>query len=538
MAKTTIPAGYFAAGSIATADIAANAITSAKLAQNSVLTKHIDDNQVGIDQLNVSDGSDGQVLTTNGSGTLSFSTISGTTINNNADNRVITGSGTANTLEGESNFTFDGTTTVINNTGNADSTLLQLKNTPSTAGTYKTGLEFWSNEGTANNQTYNAGRIYSEFDGSNYSDSRLTLGSASGGGSFNDEINIKNGKVGIGVVPTHNFNQQAAGVVEARFRSTDNDCFLQISSDVDEGQDSVLQFLSGTTTRASIIYDHNTTAGSQSMIFKTGDNAVTAMSINGTGQILINGANESYPNDTATYGGAAANVIIKGPNSATTDNAMFIYGGRLCLNAHPDRYNMRSYIQSDGSGLKVWHIDNSDFVVGVNNTERFRVQYSDGRIKSQATYDNSAPATHRDVYVENSGQLGYASSVRAHKTNITDYGDASWLYSINPKTFNYRKKNMDIVTNDDGVEHEEFNGTYSDTEYYNTVEVGFIAEDVEEHDSNLCFYNQVEDDEGNITNELAGIHYKAMVAPMLKLIKEQKTLIDDLTARIETLENA
>ena len=113
MAKTTIPAGYFAAGSIATADIAANAITSAKLAQNSVLTKHIDDNQVGIDQLNVSDGSDGQVLTTNGSGTLSFSTVTGTTINNNADNRVITGSGTANTLEGESNFVFDASNTRV-----------------------------------------------------------------------------------------------------------------------------------------------------------------------------------------------------------------------------------------------------------------------------------------------------------------------------------------------------------------------------------------------------------------------------------------
>ena len=81
MAKTTIPAGYFAAGSIATADIA--------------------DNSISIAKLNVSDGSDGQVLTTNGSGTLSFSTISGTTINNNADNRLITGSGTANTLNGE-----------------------------------------------------------------------------------------------------------------------------------------------------------------------------------------------------------------------------------------------------------------------------------------------------------------------------------------------------------------------------------------------------------------------------------------------------
>jgi len=145
-----------------------------------------------------SDGTNGQVLTTDGSGTLSFSTVSGTTINNNADNRIITGSGTANTLEGESNFTFDGTTTVINNTGNADSTLLQLKNTPSIAGTYKTGLEFWSNEGTANNQTFNAGRIYSEFDGSNYANTRLTLGSASGSGSFNDEVNITNGNVGIG----------------------------------------------------------------------------------------------------------------------------------------------------------------------------------------------------------------------------------------------------------------------------------------------------------------------------------------------------
>ena len=34
------------------------------------------DNSVGITQLNVSDGSNGQALTTNGSGTLSFSTIS------------------------------------------------------------------------------------------------------------------------------------------------------------------------------------------------------------------------------------------------------------------------------------------------------------------------------------------------------------------------------------------------------------------------------------------------------------------------------
>ena len=57
--------------------------------------------------------SSGQVLTSDGSGVLSWSTVAGTTINNNADNRLITGSGTANTLEGESGLTFDGSTLAV-----------------------------------------------------------------------------------------------------------------------------------------------------------------------------------------------------------------------------------------------------------------------------------------------------------------------------------------------------------------------------------------------------------------------------------------
>ena len=42
--------------------------------------------------------------------------MSGTTINSNANNRVITGSGTANTLNGESNLVFDGTNLGIGTT--------------------------------------------------------------------------------------------------------------------------------------------------------------------------------------------------------------------------------------------------------------------------------------------------------------------------------------------------------------------------------------------------------------------------------------
>ena len=64
--------------------------------------------QIGIAGANY--GTSGQVLTSGGSGSAaSWSTVSGTTINSNTNNYVITGTGTANTLQGESTLTFDGT---------------------------------------------------------------------------------------------------------------------------------------------------------------------------------------------------------------------------------------------------------------------------------------------------------------------------------------------------------------------------------------------------------------------------------------------
>ena len=85
-------------------------------------------------KLPTADGSANQIIKTDGSGNLSFATISGTTINNNADNKVITGSGTANTLEAETNFTYNGTvvgmgthgTSVASNSGTG--TGLQIAN--------------------------------------------------------------------------------------------------------------------------------------------------------------------------------------------------------------------------------------------------------------------------------------------------------------------------------------------------------------------------------------------------------------------------
>ena len=94
-------------------DVNGNAIVSASNG-NIAITPN-GSGKVIIDGLShpTSDGTNGQFLKTDGGGNLSFGTVTLTTINNNADNRIITGSGSADTLEAESGLTYDGSTLTV-----------------------------------------------------------------------------------------------------------------------------------------------------------------------------------------------------------------------------------------------------------------------------------------------------------------------------------------------------------------------------------------------------------------------------------------
>ena len=63
--------------------------------------------------------------------------------------------------------------------------------------------------------------------------------------------------------------------------------YLYLHADANEGADSGIAFMSGTTERGFIYYDHNATSASQKMVFNVGDNAVTAMTIKGDGKVGI-----------------------------------------------------------------------------------------------------------------------------------------------------------------------------------------------------------------------------------------------------------
>ena len=96
-------------------------------------------------------------------GDNSWTAVSSTTINNNADNRVITGSGTANTLEGEANLTFSagknlGIGTASPNSFSGYSTVT-IGGSNSTAGS---GIDFEKDDGTI------LSRLFGDANGAQY----------------------------------------------------------------------------------------------------------------------------------------------------------------------------------------------------------------------------------------------------------------------------------------------------------------------------------------------------------------------------------
>ena len=108
IAANAVTASRIADSSVQEAKINNGAVTVHKIGPGSVNSSKIADATIGLDKLvHGTSANDGKFLRANNGADPTFETVTSTTINSNADNRVITGSGTANTLNAESSLTYD-----------------------------------------------------------------------------------------------------------------------------------------------------------------------------------------------------------------------------------------------------------------------------------------------------------------------------------------------------------------------------------------------------------------------------------------------
>tara|TARA_B100001093_G_scaffold471674_1_gene494141 strand:+ start:574 stop:1866 length:1293 start_codon:yes stop_codon:yes gene_type:complete len=205
-------------------------------------------------------------------GLLQFADVISTTINNNADDRVITGSGTANTLNGEANLRFSGGTLIAEgdpSTVLGQSYSLALVNSvdSSTSGSAKTGILFKAN----------------------YTGTTLTDMAGITGG----KENLTDGDYGSFL----SFSTRTNGVnsIAERMR-IDSSGVFKINSTLG-GLNSQVVLGFGATTKGMLMYDFNSGSGTTFIQFRNGALANTTL-----GEITRNSSNNAINyNTTSDY---------------------------------------------------------------------------------------------------------------------------------------------------------------------------------------------------------------------------------------------
>ncbi|MBN1187660.1 MAG: tail fiber domain-containing protein [Bacteroidales bacterium] len=126
-----------------------------------------------------------------------------------------------------------------------------------------------------------------------------------------------------------------------------------------------------------------------------------------------------------------------------------------------------------------------------------------GEVRMPNVYYDVVGSTNIDLYIDNTGKLGYLSSSIRYKDNINDIDNADWIYQLRPVTFNYK---------DGGSK----------------IHYGLIAEEVEKINPDFVFYGE----DGLVET----VQYSKLITPLIEVIQEQKKKIDELEQKISEIE--
>ncbi len=492
-----------AANTIATANIADNAVDGTKIASNSILTRHIDDDQVTGDQLADNIAIAGTLAV---AGDANFD--SGTLFVDVSANKVGVGTDTPSTLlhlggtaPGDSIIRQDSTSSGTNweigeraagkwqiFEDDNDSIVATFMSTGNVGiGDTSPGAKLDVNSGTTNTMAHfhstddNGFIELKDDDTTGYigvQNDYVYIGGAPSTNTQNLVINDGNGKVGIGTTSPNE-------PLTIRSSSENINCtLLEIGNDLHatNTKDAWMKFVCGAAQN-----DNSWAIGAYPGSFRfsyleTRGTAVTTASAEKM-RLTSNGGLNLGTTSGASAGGIQTYV---GDN----DEAIDCEG--------PARVNFT--INSDESGGNRWYFrtaGSGNF--GSGNGDLLVLKEDGTQIMK---WDLSSMTI--------VGNFDDTSDV-ALKENITDLIDATAkIKALQPRTFDWKDKNKTQGTN------------------------GFIAQEVETVLPKLVHGDNY--DPENPHHGHKAINTSGLLAVAIKAIQEQQTIIDDLKARIETLE--
>jgi hypothetical protein len=515
-----------------------------------------------------SDGTAGQFLQTDGSGTLSFTSV---TSYSDSDVESYLDGGTSTPIL--ANATFGGMK-LLNQAGGGS---IGLNRDPAD-GNYV---------GSASLQRF---QINGPQSGSDF----LDFQSYNSSGTYTGSFYLNAGKLGIGTNAPDDLLHVYAGNSGATPHSLS-------AMNIESSSDVAMNFLTPNTSQAQIRfadpqddgkgiigYNHNgdymffATNGPEKMRLNSDGNLGVGIStIEQLGSDSVYPRIQSYSSDTS---GHFCGLMIGRPNSPGLESSMaFTVGGIMVGKIQHDyvaeNHNDMSFHLRGSSGggdievMRLWAGSGNDTALLVGRTTRswanaaLEVESnarigniyltgsgSDSTISagnasykfSTATVNCGATDLDFDVNVvvtgvgianrfkvdsptgdtyTNDGTISSLSDIRV-KTDINDLTDGLEIVKqLRPVTFKYN----DNSTDDDG------NGMLAAAD--DKIRYGFIAQEVEE-----VAPHYVETSTRKINNEevndFKSLSTTRMIPMLFKAIQEQQTIIEDLKARIETLENA
>ena len=526
IADNAITAVHIAQNSITVTQLADDCVESDKIADGIITTNHLNKAMIS-SQTEVTAATGDFVLLgdTSDSNNLKKTPVSsiiglasGTTINNNADNRLITGSGTANTLNGESTLTFDGNNCLkiiaAGNTTNGGNIQLGIttddaaKYTAITANQHDSGTEtegfllIGGNSAANDSNLVNIGGGFGEANPA--TQIQFYTGSAATREGTNRMVIDPSGNIGLGTTTPSSYDNNAAGISSNLVvKDSGHSGIIVIAG---TGSDAAISFGDGTGAaayRGAVAYVNSQDA----LYFKTASS--NRMVIDSSGKLLVgntsSGGTGKVQADVgfdAQDGSNTTSIAIRNYSSAANSGSIIV---------DPDNVGASSvmYFGIDGITPAKMKLDSA----GRLNIDQVDTRFGSGALNITGEVGNSYDAIQfRHNASTIVGRIRTAASSTSYNTS-SDYRlkenvDYTW----------------DATTRLKQLKPARFNFIIDDT---NTLVDGFLAHEVSSIvPEAITGTKDAVDSEGN--PEYQGIDHSKLVPLLVKTIQELEARITEL----------